>query len=171
MKISNKLLILFLLVYLTAGSCTGKKTEPLVPVDYAGWDSTVLAPLTMMIPGHTGPLRKIYINDVGKKVKIATEDGSKRYDYPEGTIIVKEVFPDAAGEQTPSLTVMIKDPSHPQAWGGWVWIFKNSETGDERIFSDEFCFVCHQNANEQHPYGDKNIEEEFRDYVYFPYTE
>ncbi len=30
-----------------------------------------------------------------------------------------------------------------------------------------FCITCHANANEKHPYGDKNPNEEFRDYVYF----
>ena len=30
-----------------------------------------------------------------------------------------------------------------------------------------FCITCHSNANEKHPYGDGNANEEFRDYVYF----
>lgn len=143
----------------------------MVPSNYKGWDSTVSGPLTILIPGHNSPLRKIYINDIGKNVKVTIENGANKYDYPEGTIIVKEIFSDAEGRQTPTLTVMIKNPSHPQARGAWLWISKNIEMDEERIFSDEYCFACHQNANERHPYGDKNIEEEFRDYVYYPYSE
>jgi hypothetical protein len=30
-----------------------------------------------------------------------------------------------------------------------------------------FCVTCHANANEKHPYGDRNPREEFRDYVFF----
>ena len=54
------------------------------------------------------------------------------------------------------------------ARGGWVWVAKNPATGEERIIDYEFCFDCHSDANEPHPYGDKNPQGGHRDYVFLP---
>ncbi|RPJ03990.1 MAG: hypothetical protein EHM28_14230, partial [Spirochaetaceae bacterium] len=70
-----------------------------------------------------------------------------------------------------SLTVMIKSPDDPRARGGWLWIVKNPATNRETVMRNQFCITCHANANESHPYGDKNPNREFRDYVFFVYEE
>ena len=76
-----------------------------------------------------------------------------------------EVDPDKEPFQ---LTIMIKDREHPSARGGWIWLVKDTRTGEEKIIDIEFCITCHANANEPHPYGDMNKNAEFRDYVFFP---
>jgi len=42
-------------------------------------------------------------------------------------------------------------------------------TAKETVITEEFCITCHGNANESHPYGDKNPNNEYRDYLFFPY--
>ena len=67
------------------------------------------------------------------------------------------------------LTVMIKDPDHPNAQGGWVWVVKQLDSGREVKFTSDFCVNCHDGANGRHPYADKNPDQEFRDYVFYPW--
>ena len=67
------------------------------------------------------------------------------------------------------LTVMIKKPKDPRSRGGWLWVVKDLTKNTERIIDYELCFDCHSNANEPHPYGDRNGNNEFRDYAYYPY--
>ena len=66
---------------------------------------------------------------------------------------------------------MLKRPGHPQARAGWLWIVKDIPSGKETIISEEFCVTCHANANERHPYGDRNPTEDFRDFLFFPYPD
>ena len=95
---------------------------------------------------------------------------TERVEFPEGTIIAKEIYagssPEPGAEPT-MVTAMVKDPEHPAARGGWVWVVKDLSMGKERIITGDFCFTCHGNANEGHPYGDKNKDENFRDFVFF----
>ena len=164
----------FLLISLFAllSSCTNTDTDsPLIPRDYSGWEKTVEEMLTYEIPGHTLDARVIYINDKGTEVAAKDVDGRISYDYPTGTVFLKENYPTQDSQDVDNYTVMIKDPTHPKSRGGWVWVLRIGEDGKERIFEDEFCFTCHQNANERHPYGDKNADREFRDYVFYPWTE
>ena len=144
----------------------------IIPEDYASWARTTQLELNYPIPGHMEHYRRIYINEKGKGVTTEIRKDRLYYEYPKGTIIVKEVFPTltpAADEKPMALTVMVKDPDNPESRGGWVWVAKNMQTAVETVFNYEFCFDCHTNANEVHPYGDKNPNNEFRDYVYFPY--
>ena len=86
--------------------------------------------------------------------------------------MIKEIYT-GSGESVsgkPSmLTIMVKRKDHPSARGGWLWIVKKPDSGDETVISEEFCITCHANANEKHPYGDRNPEGEVRDYLFFPY--
>lgn len=63
---------------------------------------------------------------------------------------------------------MIKDSQHSHALSGWVWLVTTLETGEEQIFDYNVCVDCHASANESHPYGDKNPNADFRDFVFFP---
>ncbi len=166
-----RILLFFVLVIalvFTAGCGDGNKPDNLVPDNYAGWASTVDGPLVYQIPGHTMAMRRIYINETGTNFKSTLRSGQVIYEYPEGTIILKENYPTEASTVPAQLTVMIKSPNDMRARGGWLWVAKDVATGGERIFSDEFCFTCHQNANERHPYGDGNADREFRDFVFYP---
>ncbi len=161
------------LIIVVVSSCT-EETKIYVPSDYADWEKTVDNPLTHPIPGHTSRWRVIHINETGTDVLIETvEDEEQRYTYPEGTILVKENYEGEGegGGELEGITAMIKTPGDPNSVGGWVWVMKDPDTGNERIFSESanFCFICHSNANDRHPYGDRNRSEEFRDYVYYPY--
>ncbi len=152
-------------------SCKKKEVKQLVPDDYKGWAMTATE-LTYPIPGHESHYRQIFINKIGENVKIEKKNGRVYYDYPRGTIIVKEIYPTLEpkkGDKPISLSVMIKDPDNPLSRDKWLWIVKNLKTGKEKVIDYEFCFDCHANANEPYPYGDGNKNGDFRDYVYFPY--
>ncbi len=153
-----------------AAGCGGRNAPThLVPAEYLGWASTVDAPLVYQIPGHTMGMRKIYINETGTNLKTTERAGRVIHEYPEGTIILKENYPTVESTAPAVLSVMIKAHNDMRSRGGWIWVAKDLATGNERIFSDEFCFTCHQNANEGHPYGDGNPTREFRDFVYYPW--
>ena len=152
-------------------SCRKDQT-PLVPTDYSDWSSTTEQILNYPIPGHEEHYRLIYINALGVGVHVEQVGGKTYYDYPIGTIIIKDIYASLAplpDENPVSQTVMIKDPDNTQSRGGWIWVVKDVETGEETVIDYEFCFDCHLNANERHPYGDRNLKIDYRDYVYFPY--
>src|SRR6056297_870267 len=169
------MLILAAAAILLLCGCESDTQVNFIPNNYREWPKTTDTKLQFPIPGHEDNLRKIYINPQGleyqtTKAGDTTEAGTNRYFFPEGTVIVKEIYqgfnpgPKAAPAQ---LTVMVKKPEHPQAQGGWLWIVAPSAEGQENIVENEFCLTCHSNANEQHPYADGNPQEEFRDYVFY----
>ena len=91
---------------------------------------------------------------------------------------MKEVYPivDPAPEDRPTLLLgMIKNPDEPAARGGWVWVLRFVDTGEERLFDNEYCVTCHSDANEVrrsdavYQIGEHNDDGEFRDFVFFPY--
>ena len=171
----NLLLILTVTASLviTVTSCSKKneKAISMVPEDYSGW--TVTADnLNYPIPGHENHFRRVLINPKGEEVSLTMKDGKDYYNYPKGTIVIKEIYPtlNPKKEDKPvSLTVMIKDPENPKSRDGWVWVVKDLNKNTEKIIDYEFCFDCHTNANEPHQYGDGNPKGEFRDYLFFPY--
>jgi hypothetical protein len=167
----RRVLVLFV-VLLIFGGCQRQST-PLVTSDYANWSSTTTEVLNYPIPGHEENLRRIFINETGKGVSTEMRVNRLFHSYPENTVIIKEVYdgftPDDDDDPV-RLLVMIKNSQHSQSRGGWVWISKDVSSGDEQIIDYQFCFDCHGDANERHPYGDGNPRAEFRDYVYFPYT-
>lgn len=163
------------IVFLAAGllgGCGGGDGETVarVPADYRTWPSPVAEPLTHPIPGHESLYRRIYINQTGTGVDPTEANGNIVYDYPAGTVIVKESYPNEDGTGDPQLTAMVKDPSHPSARHEWVWIMKPGPNAFERVIENQFCATCHENANRPHPYGDQNPRAEFRDFVFYPYV-
>lgn len=166
---------LFVLVafsFILLSGCQKKdKQVKLVPKNYKNWAMTATN-LNYPIPGHENHYRQIFINKKGEEVKLEKKNGRLYYNYPKGTIIIKEIYPtlNPAKDAKPiSLSVMIKDPENPLSRDGWVWVVKTVKTGEEKIIDYEFCFDCHANANEPHQYSDGNPDNDFRDYVFFPY--
>ncbi len=156
---------------ITAG-CAEEEAATLVDPNYREWSQTVPDTIRGQVPGHGDTLRRIYINDVGTAV-VTTEDenGAVDYDYPAGTVIVKEAFNEepTTNESPDAITAMVKSPGTDEARGGWIWISKDPETGAEDRSLGDFCLTCHESANEEHPYGGRNVNGEFRDFVFYPY--
>lgn len=155
-------------------SCQKAERGPLIPETsvYRGWEQPIRITLDYPIPGHEDNRRRIFINPEGTEVGVERRENRVYWEYPEGTIIVKEIIAGLEGEDTDhpfQITTMIKAPEDPQSRGGWLWVAKSIDSGEETIIDWEFCFDCHANANEPHPYGDGNTANEFRDYVFYPY--
>jgi hypothetical protein len=148
-----------------------KRADPVFATpDYVDWRRTVALSLDYPIPGHQAGLRIPRMNPLGSLATTAKDGDILRWTFPEGTVIVKEVYATAhpaPGEGPKQLTIMVKRPSDPRSLGGWLWITKQMPGGRETVFPGDYCFTCHENANEAHPYGDKNPNQDFRDYVYF----
>ncbi len=150
-------------------SCSKTAQPALIPPDYGRWKTTTDIVLDYPIPGHEDKYRVIHINDKGLDF---TREGRspERFTFPEGTIIAKDIFavtkpgPD---DKPVMVTAMVKAASDPQARGGWLWVVKDLKMGKETIMTGDFCVRCHDNANEQHPYGWKNPDGSFSDYVFF----
>ena len=138
--------------------------------DYPTWQRTTEVPLDYPIPGHQDRFRIPRMNSLGFGARPTLEGGKLRWSFPEGTVIVKEVYDTlapAAGDEPTELTIMVKAPRDKRSRGGWLWITRDLPKGEEKVFAGNFCITCHSNANERHPYGDKNPREEFRDYVFY----
>ena len=152
--------------------CATALAAPLLPTDWSGWQKTTTIPLNYRIPGHEDHFRIPFINAIGAGAKPQSKDAKLAWDYPKGTIIVKEVYEGAGvpqkGEKPFRLYGMIKDPANPKARGGWVWVLRDMKSGKETVYDSPLCIDCHSYANGKHPYGDKNPDAEYRDYVYFP---
>lgn len=150
--------------------CAASKPRVYATPDYHSWKRTTDVVLDYPIPGHQDRFRIPRMNDTGFTVKPTIDNGKLRWDFPVGTIIVKEVYQTpkpAPGEQPIQLTIMVKAPKDPHSQGGWLWITRDLPKGNEAVFMGNFCITCHANANEKHPYGDGNPNEESRDYIYF----
>lgn len=72
--------------------CQQKQQPKLTPENYRSWNTIVENFLDYPIPGHENNGRMIYINKIGEDVQITEENGRVSYQYPEGTIIVKEIY-------------------------------------------------------------------------------
>jgi hypothetical protein len=147
-----------------------KSEETYAPPEYKAWKKTTDVVLNYPIPGHMDRYRIPRMNAVGFGAKPSIVGGKAHWDFPEDTAIVKEVYATskpAPGEQPVQLTIMYKEPGDKRAQGGWLWLTRDLPDGKETVFTGNFCITCHSNANEAHPYGDGNPNEEFRDYVYF----
>ncbi len=150
--------------------CTDAKQPVFATPDYHAWQRTTDVILDYPIPGHQDRFRIPRMNAIGFAAKPTIDNGKQRWDFPVGTIIVKEVYATpkpTPGEQPIQLTLMVKAPRDSHSQGGWLWITRDLPNGKETVFMGNFCITCHANANEKHPYGDGNPNEEFRDYVYF----
>jgi hypothetical protein len=164
-----KFLPLFAVLGMLAG-CAAEKTIVYATPDYHSWKRTTDVVLDYPIPGHQNRLRIPRMNDVGYTVTPSTDTGRRRWEFPQGTVIVKEIYltqKPGPAEKPIQLTIMVKAPRDSRSQGGWLWITRDLPDGKEAVFMGNYCITCHANANEKHPYGDGNPSEEFRDYVYF----
>ncbi len=161
---------IFALASILAFSACSPEPEIYAPADYTDWARTTDTVLDYPIPGHENRLRIPRMNAIGFTASPAKTGNRLIWNFPEGTVIVKEVFSSAKpspGEKPIQLTIMAKDPKDKRSNGGWLWITKSLPDGQETVFTGNFCITCHENANEKHPYGDRNPDEDFRDYLYF----
>jgi hypothetical protein len=154
---------------LMGSSCAKQVRQTLIPPDYASWKKTTNVVLDYPIPGHEDRFRVIYIDERGAGVT-RRSSGNGRVEFPAGTVIAKEIYgvskPGSADEPV-MLTAMVKAPDDPQASAGWLWLIKDLASGKENVYTGDFCVRCHANANEKHPYGMKNPDGVFSDYVFF----
>ena len=95
---------------------------------------------------HAGPsgYRDIFVNDVG----LATNQGSAPYNYPVGTVLVKEQYKNEAAWKagdSPGITIMVKvaESTSPDAAN---WAYTPSYTG--KAGPNQFCAGCHSIAAE-----------------------
>ena len=166
--------VFFPVLLIVSAGCSLGKSVPLVSASYENWEKTHSVELDYPIPGHEDKYRRIFINNGGENPEIKTVKGRPTYSYPENTQVIKEIYEEKdppPGKNPQMLTVMLKKPGHPKARGDWLWIVKDVKSGQETIIAEEFCITCHTNANEKHPYGDKNPKNEFRDFLFFPFPE
>ena len=73
--------------------CQKPPQQRLVPADYRGWTRVPEEPLRYPVPGHLDNARVVFVNPIGTRALSETRDGRVVDRYPEGTILVKEVFP------------------------------------------------------------------------------
>ena len=113
--------------------------------DYKSWRTVSDEPSTGPSLGlgavHKGPdgYRMVYVNDVAHD----TITGEGPYEYPEGTVIVKEQYEDRAAWESgegAEVTVSLKVADVPEAGGdNWQWAAGyKSDAGDS-----QFCSSCH----------------------------
>jgi hypothetical protein len=166
-------LFVFSVFSIIAAICTCAKEEKqvsiLVPSDYDSWEITSTKKLDYPIPGHEDRYRIPRMNKIGFGFKEKSEAGKEYIDFPPGTVIAKEIYrnkPPEKDEKPLIITAMVKSPGNADAIGGWVWVVKQAD-GSETVMKNRFCFTCHENANEKHPYADGNPNGEFRDFVFF----
>lgn len=144
------------LVALTVAGCASLPNPFAEPdprwADYKGWTRVTEEPSTGASPGlgavHQGPegYRVVYVNDVGADTILSEGDGSGDYDYPEGTVVVKEQYPDEAaylagaeaGEVDVTVSLKVADGADPAA--NWHWSTGYTDTAGDSAF----CSGCHQ---------------------------
>ena len=89
--------------------------------DYPTWRKTTDIVLDYPIPGHMDRLRIPRMNAIGFSVVPTRVEGKFHWDFPENTVIVKEVYATpkpAPGEGPVQLTIMVKAPEDPRSQGG-----------------------------------------------------
>ncbi|WP_028469143.1 cytochrome P460 family protein [Neptunomonas japonica] len=89
--------------------------------------------------------RDVYVNDIG----LAVIQGTAPYNYPEGTVIVKEQFDDLAAfkaQKPTDLTIMVKlrNGATPDA-KNWGWVAGYNAKLEE---TNAFCSGCHSIATQ-----------------------
>lgn len=112
--------------------------------DYKTWRTASDTPSTGASPGlgavHKGPegYRMVYVNNVGHD----TLTGDGPYDYPVGTVMVKEQYDDEAAYVAgtdPDLTISVKVANGPVAKDNWQWADSYKATAADNAF----CSGCH----------------------------
>jgi Cytochrome P460 len=165
-----KIIYVFILILLAA-ACAKKESDlSHLWKDYDDWGHAT-GILDYPVPGHGSSPRIIYAN---KTALISEKDINNKIVRKKGSIVVKEVFKnidDAANDKNPQkLYIMIKDPDDQRALQGWIYAVQTP--GQQyNIVSSRMCIGCHDAANEKHMYFDKNENDAFRDYLFFPLQE
>jgi hypothetical protein len=151
----------------------GGEQKPTGWENYRSWKKPLAAPLENAVPGHGQGVRVIYAAESAFNPVVSTDNtGRRRVVMKEGTIIVKEVYQNRAEFKrgaVDNLTVMVKDSKNKDAVNGWVWYMQKGMMSPQ-VMTSRMCAGCHEAANEQHPYFDKNPEDEFRDYLFAPFV-
>ena len=156
-------------IVIALGGCSA----PLIPQGWGSWERVGVTGTPTPIPGHEEPFRASYVNPVGETARPTVEGGVTKTLYPPGSVIVKAGFRGSVAPgpaETPAkLYAMVKRPDDPRARGGWVWVVRNGNDPREIVVDAPYCVDCHGYANAPNPYGDKNPNREYRDYVFLPY--
>ncbi len=161
-----KKIALTLIVLVFFGCTTKKEEEPFkVPDNYRSWDKATKKVLDYPVPGHGASFRIVYANDIAFSARLDRKN--KRLSMPDGSIVIKETY--AEREDIPkkfkNLTIMVKDKKNKKSLNGWFYYMQAPDMKPMRI-DGRMCMGCHEAANEEHPYFDKNPEGLFRDYLF-----
>ncbi|MFA6507231.1 MAG: cytochrome P460 family protein [Treponemataceae bacterium] len=153
--------------FLATGCAPKDAGSGLGVLDYSVWEKTTNVELDFPIPGHENHYRKIFINKIGAEYRKTGERG----EYPDGTIVVKEIYEgltDPKEDRKPvTLDIMAKDKKAPDSRGGWRWIVRDVPSGKDMVFKGDFCAACHAEASRPHPYGDRNPTAQNRDHLFY----
>lgn len=115
--------------------------------DYKSWTKIHAKPITgdhtKFLGGlHQGAngVRQVYVNAIG----LETSLGEAPYNYPLGTVIVKEQYSSQAAMEsgrTPDTTIMVKvSETAENPAKNWAW---SRGYGKEAKIEDGFCSGCH----------------------------
>lgn len=164
--INYSILLLFIILQL---ACSKEEKQVFnIPRDYRLWNRPAKL-LDYPVPGHGPTFRVIYANDIAYKVKTDKgADGYKHALYPEGSVIIKEVYEKQKDVNwaDPELTIMVKDSSNEDAKEGWLYYVRQPGEKQATLIKGRMCIGCHEAANERHPYFDGNTADVFRDYIF-----
>ena len=139
------------------------------PKDYRTWKKATDKILDYSVPGHGASFRVIYANDIALKAqKIKGKDGNDQLIYPDGSVIIKEVYKNKNGVNrvSPKLYIMYKDTSGKDSLEGWHYLVQNPDGKPAQAITSRMCIGCHEAANDKHLYFDKNPDRIFRDYLF-----
>ncbi len=164
-----KKITILLLFSFTLILCKEKAIEEqlTIPENYQKWKQPAEKILDYTIPGHGASARIIYANSEAYNYTETNINDSVKITYPDGTIIIKEVYnkKESIGKSLPVLDIMIKNSKSADAVNGWLY-YMQTPGGKPELIKGRMCVGCHEAANDPHPYFDKNINEDFRDYLF-----
>ena len=117
---SSSILRLLAIAAATAAfaACSARAPTVYATPDYHSWQRTTNVVLDYPIPGHQDRFRIPRMNAVGFTAAPTMVNGKRRWEFPDGTVIAKEVYatsrpsPGAAPVQ---LTIMVKAPRDPHS--------------------------------------------------------
>jgi hypothetical protein len=166
----KKRLIGFMVIFMLHCSVDGDKSAFQIPKDYRNWKNPVDRILDYPVPGHGAGYRIIYANDIAFKARIKKgADGVDRVEMPEGSIVIKEAYKEREdiNKKLRDITVMVKRSGDENALKGWLYYVKFPDKEIKRV-DGRLCLGCHEAANEEHLYFDRNKKGIFRDYLFVP---
>lgn len=132
--------------FLTLSGCGGLKGDPDPRwAEYKGWHKITEEPQTGDPTNYIGVVhagregyRDVFVNEVGK----AALTGSAPYQFPAGTVIVKEQFDNKAdweAQKGAEVTVSLKISDEVGSASNWHWAAGVSGKAGE----NGFCSGCH----------------------------